>query len=356
MMLKADQLRLKSILTEAIMILCKNALSYEAEFSIEGLLGVTLDKSEIFLINIRETISKVAAGIGIVDDPDDAILDLVVRQHIETAGSDDFLIEDLSLKPSQKLPKCPRYGGKSNKNDSMDKSRESSGSLDLSMGDISLSGNVNMPPAKGGKDDNLNMIVPEMAAAYAKYVDLDPMALLTNDSDTSRVRDVVDNTALVEDLSMSVTNQVSVFNQDVLHIMEKEDSISTDPAAAVPTTATDITVKEEQFNAMTQQAAMAVTVSYSDHLPMDHSGNVIVNVTTDPPETLVIDATVTAPAETVLSEEQPEPIPTVSATVAASGASLKQGTKVEAEKDSVCVPQDLTMNEKEKKVIILRSG
>ena len=55
---KADQARITALLTEAITVLCKNGLAYQAEFSIEGLLGITLDKQDIFLINIKETVQR----------------------------------------------------------------------------------------------------------------------------------------------------------------------------------------------------------------------------------------------------------------------------------------------------------
>ncbi len=56
MVLREDQAKVKALLTEAITVLCKNGLSYRTEFSVEGLLGITLDNEEVFLININETI------------------------------------------------------------------------------------------------------------------------------------------------------------------------------------------------------------------------------------------------------------------------------------------------------------
>ena len=53
---KADQQRMKSLLTEAVTLLCKTGLQFCSEFTIEGLLGITLDNDDIFLININETV------------------------------------------------------------------------------------------------------------------------------------------------------------------------------------------------------------------------------------------------------------------------------------------------------------
>ena len=58
MVLQDDADRVKHLLAEAISVLCKNGLSFETELSVEGLLGITLDNSDIFLVNINETITN----------------------------------------------------------------------------------------------------------------------------------------------------------------------------------------------------------------------------------------------------------------------------------------------------------
>lgn len=56
--LEDDADRVKHLLAEAITVLCKNGLNFQNELGVEGLLGVTLDNSDIFLVNINETIRK----------------------------------------------------------------------------------------------------------------------------------------------------------------------------------------------------------------------------------------------------------------------------------------------------------
>lgn len=58
MVTKADKERIRALLSEAITVLCKNGLGYQTEFSVEGLLGITVDKEEIFLVNIKESILR----------------------------------------------------------------------------------------------------------------------------------------------------------------------------------------------------------------------------------------------------------------------------------------------------------
>lgn len=55
-MLKADQQRVRALLTETVALLCRNGLNFKSELCIEGLIGVTLDREEIFLVNIKETV------------------------------------------------------------------------------------------------------------------------------------------------------------------------------------------------------------------------------------------------------------------------------------------------------------
>ena len=58
MTMREDQEKVKALLTEAISVLCKNGLSYREEFTIEGLLGITLDNEDVFLVNINEHIKS----------------------------------------------------------------------------------------------------------------------------------------------------------------------------------------------------------------------------------------------------------------------------------------------------------
>ena len=51
-----DTDRVRIGLREAITLLCKTGLTFESELSIEGLLGITLDHNEVFLVNIKEVI------------------------------------------------------------------------------------------------------------------------------------------------------------------------------------------------------------------------------------------------------------------------------------------------------------
>ena len=55
--------KLTNYLTEAVVEICKSGLSYRTQFSVEGLLGVTLDEDKVILININETVKNRFANI-----------------------------------------------------------------------------------------------------------------------------------------------------------------------------------------------------------------------------------------------------------------------------------------------------
>ena len=62
MKLSAEQERLKDLLTDTITLLCKNGLQYRQEFSVEALIGITLDKEDVFLVNIKEIVKNALAA------------------------------------------------------------------------------------------------------------------------------------------------------------------------------------------------------------------------------------------------------------------------------------------------------
>lgn len=57
MVAKADQARVRDLIAETITLLCRNGLHFKSEFSIQALIGITLDQDEVFLVKIDETIA-----------------------------------------------------------------------------------------------------------------------------------------------------------------------------------------------------------------------------------------------------------------------------------------------------------
>jgi len=73
-----DHQRVKSLLTEAVKLLCKSIITYRSEFSIEGLLGITVDSSEVVLVSIHEAVATDAVSI------------------VETVGNNPATVETLT--------------------------------------------------------------------------------------------------------------------------------------------------------------------------------------------------------------------------------------------------------------------
>ncbi len=56
--MRPEKDRVKALLTEAVTLLCKNSITYQSEVEVEGLLGITVDKRDVFLVSLKELITK----------------------------------------------------------------------------------------------------------------------------------------------------------------------------------------------------------------------------------------------------------------------------------------------------------
>lgn len=55
--MKPDHERVRSLLMETVTLLCRNGLHYNKELKIEGLLGITLDDQDVFIVHINEKVT-----------------------------------------------------------------------------------------------------------------------------------------------------------------------------------------------------------------------------------------------------------------------------------------------------------
>ena len=60
-----DRLKMTSVITEAITALCQKDLKFENELTVEGLLGITLDNKDVFLVNIKEIVKPYESHNGL---------------------------------------------------------------------------------------------------------------------------------------------------------------------------------------------------------------------------------------------------------------------------------------------------
>ena len=62
MVVKPEQERVRNLLTDTVTLLCKNGLTYGKEMKVQGLLGITLDEDEVFVVHIDEKFEDLLAG------------------------------------------------------------------------------------------------------------------------------------------------------------------------------------------------------------------------------------------------------------------------------------------------------
>ena len=91
MVLTTDKQHVKSLLTETITLLCKNGLNFKSELSVEALIGVTIDREDVFLINIKEMIRSDTAALSASST---SLLPLLSRSgDCRVQGEDDSAVE-----------------------------------------------------------------------------------------------------------------------------------------------------------------------------------------------------------------------------------------------------------------------
>jgi len=61
--MKPDQERVRSLLIDTVTLLCKNGLSFKGSLKIQGLLGVTIDDNDIFIVQIDEKYTNDASAV-----------------------------------------------------------------------------------------------------------------------------------------------------------------------------------------------------------------------------------------------------------------------------------------------------
>ena len=71
--MKPDQERVRNLLTDTVTLLCKNGLQYQTELRVQGVLGITLNNNEVFIVHINEKFGgDIGGAISIRNDEGDA--------------------------------------------------------------------------------------------------------------------------------------------------------------------------------------------------------------------------------------------------------------------------------------------
>ena len=89
--MKADQERVRNLLTDTVTLLCKNGLQYQTELRVQGVLGITLDNNDVFIVHINEKFGgDIGGAISIRNDDGDAANTLLGGVRVDTKTSRDI--------------------------------------------------------------------------------------------------------------------------------------------------------------------------------------------------------------------------------------------------------------------------
>ena len=89
--MKADQERVRNLLTDTVTLLCKNGLQYQTELRVQGVLGITLDNNDVFIVHINEKFGgDIGGAISIRSDEGDAAKTLLGGVRVDTKTSRDI--------------------------------------------------------------------------------------------------------------------------------------------------------------------------------------------------------------------------------------------------------------------------
>lgn len=110
---KSSKERVRAILSESVSVLCRTMLQYDAELSIRGLLGITVDNRDVFLVDILETVrgrNHDVSGVAVIDPgKEDSEADMLVvdDSDMEDKGQHSSMNHHQNPHMQDKVSKCP---------------------------------------------------------------------------------------------------------------------------------------------------------------------------------------------------------------------------------------------------------
>ena len=83
--MRSDYSIINQLISEAVTVLCRNGINYQKELRIEGVIGITVDKSDVFVVHINETFET--HGLLHTQVEDDSVIqnqlpDLIKRSQL----------------------------------------------------------------------------------------------------------------------------------------------------------------------------------------------------------------------------------------------------------------------------------
>ncbi len=85
---------MRDLLKDTITLMCKNGLKYDTEFSVEALIGITLDQENVFLISLNEKIVNPTTAVTSTEKDSAASIRSVVREDRKRKRADSTCEND----------------------------------------------------------------------------------------------------------------------------------------------------------------------------------------------------------------------------------------------------------------------
>jgi hypothetical protein len=65
--MKPDQERVKTLLADTVTLLCRNGLHFQRQLRVQGVLGITVDDTDVFIVHINESFTEQGRGARLAD-------------------------------------------------------------------------------------------------------------------------------------------------------------------------------------------------------------------------------------------------------------------------------------------------
>jgi len=88
--MKPEQQRVHNVLMDTITLLCKNSLQFNRNLRIEGVIGITTDSSDVFLVHINETIGNERCSSAVQHLQEETQHDKESLEHASNVVSSPF--------------------------------------------------------------------------------------------------------------------------------------------------------------------------------------------------------------------------------------------------------------------------
>lgn len=110
--MKADQERVKTLLADTVTLLCKNGLFFSKQLKVQGLLGITVDDDEVFIVHIDELFKDGVASQStlpsatnpnvVATESVDELIGPVLMENLSNENSSKSCSSNLANSPSLK--------------------------------------------------------------------------------------------------------------------------------------------------------------------------------------------------------------------------------------------------------------